>query len=265
MSEGLALCDLIIATAPEIQNQSDLATAWGWLATYQQLSDHADAISSCEKAVELGEKSHNFAAIAMGTFQMALYDLRTKKLGKLQTLFQDSLAAVQQIPGPLGRQMEFSILVTIGNSAVMDGRLEEAKKYYEQCQVACDAIASVRGSAVLNGNLGHLYERLGDYKSTYGYMLKALEPFLKLHDMRNLAGTLADSASGFWVAEDYETAAQTVGCAYGIWEASELVPDPIDAYGAERWKKRLLEQMGRKLLLERLKKERPSHRKTWSP
>lgn len=244
MSEGAALCSLVIDNAPATCDPKDLADAWGWLCTYRQLSDHPDAIAICDKAIELGQQSQNPAPIAQGTFQKAMFNLRKGRLEDLQPLLFTALDAIRQVSGPVARQMEFSVLTILGNSAVMGGRLEAAKEFYEECETICDELGYVRGHAVLYGNLGHLYERLGEYKTTHRYMIKSLDTFLKLNDLRNLAGTLSDSASGFWVAEDYETAALAVGCAFGIWGDSELVPDSIDFYGAERWRERLMEKMG---------------------
>jgi hypothetical protein len=132
----------------------------------------------------------------------------------------------------------------LGNNAVIDGDLAKAQGYYEECQRLCEQMGNPLAFALLRGNLGHLSNKLGDFKGEYEHMRASLSTFFALNDMRNLAGSVANSASGFWVAGDFETAATTLGCGYGIWERSDCAPDIVDAVFADQWRSRLIEAMG---------------------
>lgn len=242
--EGATLCDLAIKSAPSDADPKALADIWALLATYQQLSGHPDALASCNTAIEAGLKAESDFAVASASFQKGMYELRSGRPEEVEPLLIRALEHIRKDARLSARNTEFGILTILGNSAVMDDRLDDAMRYYEGCRVICEELNYLRGWAVLHGNLGHMYERLGNYEAAHESAVKSFETFIKLGDWRNLAGSIANSASGYWLACDYETAAKVVGCAYAIWGKSELVPDSIDYATAERWRARLREKMG---------------------
>lgn len=243
ITEGLALCSLIIQSAPVDADPAIFANVFSLLGTYQQLCDHPDTVATCDHAIELGRKAPSDWAVASGSFQKAMYLQRKETREEVQPLLKQALQSIRKVDGVFARSNEFSILTILGNSAVMDERFEDATKYYEGSIAICDQLNYKRGYAVVYGNLGHLSERLGEYKAAHEYAIKTLSTFVELSDWRNLAGSIADTASGFWVAGDCESAAHSVGCAYGMWEKTEIVPDAIDAETANRWLNRLKEKM----------------------
>ena len=244
MTEGIALCTHAIDNAPSDADTTILGGVWGMLCTYQQLSDHPDAIATCDKLIELAEKWQDAWPLAMAKFQKGQLLMRRGKSNEAQVLLADALELIRQVDNRGARGIEFAILNMLGSYAVMDERFEDAKSYYDGCLRICNELNMVRGYAVVYGNLGHLHERLGDYKAAHKAAISSAEMFLQLNDVRNLAGGVANTASGYWVAGDYENAVQALGFAYAIWAKTELVVDPIDGATAERWATRLKEKMG---------------------
>ncbi len=238
--DGLAMGRAVIESAPA-DSDFALAAAWAWVAVIHEFQSSPKAAESCQTAIDLAEKSGNKSAMARALLQRATDYWRTGRHAEANELGKRSLALARELKET--RQLG-PILVSLGNAALFEGKLDEAKTYYEQCRTVWESVGDERGSAVIKGNLGHIQERLGDYKTAYQYARSALTPLLALQDVRNLAGIVAAACSGFWVAKDYETMAMLLGCADGLWEKGEAYPDGVDEQTANKWRARVTAKVG---------------------
>jgi tetratricopeptide (TPR) repeat protein len=218
-----------------------LADVWAGIASFRQMQGHPEAHASCEKAIELAEKSGNGPAIHIALFQKACLLWRSGNGEEAQTIALQCLELASEAGD---RPILLTMLLNLGIRAIDNEQLGEAKEYFEQSLEICESMGHLRGIAITQANLGHLREKLGDYKTAYRYFAGTLPIFLALGDDRSLAEVLSKIGCGFWIARDFESAARTVGCEQRLKEGMELYPKGVDENKANPWCNRLIEEMG---------------------
>jgi len=239
-TDGIVMGKNAIARAPE-NSEFGRAMLWASIARLQHFQRSPETEHSIEQAIALGDQSGNIAALALAIFQKALFKFVN---GAHQEGYELASQALVMARASGDRYMEGRIQVNLGNVALAQENLVDARLYYEECQRVWGTLGNIRGMAVVYANLAQIHERLGDYKSAHREGVNAMRTFLTLGDEMNLVSTLAGLCGGFWLAKDYETAAMLLGRIDAVWANLDAHPDPPDVLTAERWRARLREAMG---------------------
>jgi len=242
-SEGQSLSSLALDNAPP-DEQAALAAVWAVDSHFSRHLRSPKALDACDRAIELGQRTRSLFATYLGMYNKATIWIGEGKTSQGLDLMARALEGVKQDSGNRARFFEYQMLMVLGSMAVINGELEKARGYFEECQRLCELLQGPGPFALLNINLGLLSNRLGDLKGAYRHLRDSLAPLLALNDLRSVAGSTANSACGFFVAGDYGMAATVLGCGYGIWERSRMVPELVDSVMADQWRSRLIEEMG---------------------
>jgi len=228
-----------VADAAPAGVDSKLSEIYGRLGDLQLRQKKPEAADSLEKCLALARKSNNTAALSRGLVTKALYEWRDGDDNLVEGLLKEG---AQVCMDNHDAQLLGGALLNLGNFAIYQGRLEDAERHMAETQKVWKE--NVRGLSMLDANRAHLCERKGDYEGEYKWALVALKSFSSIGDRRNGAVAISHGCGGFWLANDFVTAARMLGCCQGILETHHIQGDALDEQSFSRWESRLREKMG---------------------
>jgi hypothetical protein len=240
VEEGIKWMAAIIECAPE-EYRYEVADLTCRVAAFMERSHSNDFQSWLDRGIQLAERSNNSEALARAFLSKSIYEWRAGNMAETREFMEQAVHIASEINSAA---LLPAVIVALGNLDLFEDRLEDATANYQKVRELWQATGNNRGLGVVNGNLGQIFERRGDYQKMYSCELDALKCFMPLQDKRNIAGSIGGCASGFLIAGDYATAAQMLGCSEGILQKHGDRIDNVDAQTLNRIADKVKAHMG---------------------